>query len=134
MTLILTSLADDAVTQVSDRKLTYPDDSVKPDKATKAICVTCADAKFTISYTGLARIGNKQNCAQTDRWLVDHLTESKATHKPFPEIIDGLRTHSVDTFSKLSGLGKRRGITFVFAGFGKPGFFAGFLSNQEDGA
>jgi len=132
MTLIITSLSDNVVTQVSDRKLTYQDGSVGSDKAMKAVCIFCADAKFSIAYTGLARVGTTQTAPRTDRWLVDYLTISRAAEKRFPEIIDGLRSHAANTFSRLRVLGKRRGITFVFGGVGTPGIFAGFLSNQED--
>lgn len=52
MTLIITSLSNDVVTQVSDRKLTYPDGRVASDRATKAVCVVCADAMFSIAYKG----------------------------------------------------------------------------------
>ncbi len=132
MTLIITSLSQNVVTQVSDRKLTYPDGSVASDKTTKAVCVFCADARFSIAYTGLARVGKTQTAPRTDRWLVDYLRESRAADKRFPEIVEGLRSHAANTFSSLRVFGKRRGITFVFAGVGKPGTFAGFLSNQED--
>src|SRR5437879_3215828 len=77
MTLIITSLAEDALIQVSDRKLTYPNGSVASDYANKAICVDCADARCTVAYTGLARVGN----AQTDHWLLDYLTASRAASK-----------------------------------------------------
>jgi hypothetical protein len=132
MTLVITSLSHDVVTQVSDRKLTYPNGRVASDKATKAVCVSCTDAMFSIAYTGLARVGTTDRAPRTDRWLVDYLTESRAAEKRCRDIIEGLRAHAVNTFSKLSELGKWRGITFVFAGLGRPGVFAGCLSNQED--
>ena len=132
MTLIITSLSDDVVTQVSDRKLTYPDGRVASDRATKAVCVVCADAMFSIAYTGLARVGTTEKAPRTDRWLVKYLTETRAGEKRCRDIIAGLHAHAAITFSKFRKLGKSRGITFVFAGLGQPGAFAGWLSNQED--
>ena len=126
MTLIITSLAEDALIQVSDRKLTYPNGSVASNFADKAIYVNCTDARFTVAYTGLARVGN----TQTDHWLLNYLTNSRAANKRFPKIIEELRLHAANTFRSL---GNHRGITFVFAGFGPPGPFAVLLSNQENG-
>lgn len=132
MTLIITLLSNDVVTQISDRKLTYPNGRPASDKAIKTVCVVCADAMFSIAYTGLARVGTTDKAPRTDRWLVRYLTETRAAEKRCPEIIEGLQTHAAETFSKLRNLEEKRGITFVFAGLGRPGAFAGWISNQED--
>lgn len=89
MTLILTLTTPVYVVQVSDRRLTYPDGSVFDDGANKALVVECADAQFSVSYTGLGylpedrlpptsdyaarRVSRLQigrhRCIRTDEWL-----------------------------------------------------------------
>jgi hypothetical protein len=132
MTLIITALAEDVVTQVLDRKLTYGDGRVAADNATKAIYVDSADARFTISYTGLATIGASPSAQKTDLWLVDHLTSTKAIEKRLPDIVDTLREYAAKTFSDLRDLGVARRITFVLTGICPLGFFLVSISNQEE--
>lgn len=86
MTLIITALADDAVVQVSDRRLTLADGSIFSEDATKAICIACSDARVSLAYTGLARIG----MTPTDHWLMELLTEGRAANKTFPELLEAL--------------------------------------------
>jgi hypothetical protein len=112
MTLIITAVADDAVAQVSDRRLTLPDGSVFSDDANKAICIACADARVSLAYTGLARIGD----TPTDHWLVDLLTETKSAQKPFPDLLAMVAAAATERFSRLGHLGARRGLSLVFAG------------------
>jgi hypothetical protein len=129
MTLIITALSENIVVQVSDRRLTYPNGSCSDNWAIKAICVSCADACFSMAYTGLAEIRSQR----TDEWAVDYLASIKANELNFPELFKSFRKHVVSTFRKLCHLGTTRGITFVIAGFGRPGPFMALLSNIEDG-
>lgn len=128
MTLIITALADDAIVQVSDRRLTGVDGSVYSESAVKAICVDCADARFSIAYTGLAEI----DTTPTDYWLVDFLTCSRATLKTFPELVYSVAEFATERFRQLRHLGNRRGLTLVFSGFGPPGAALALVSNQKD--
>lgn len=129
MTLIISALAEDVIIQVSDRLVTWPDGRVWSDNATKVVCVECADAAFTVAYTGLALIGN----VRTDRWIVNALNRNGATNKRFPDLFQDFHTSAARTSSDLRELGvASRNITFVFAGFGRPGPFAAYLTNQED--
>jgi hypothetical protein len=128
VTLIITALADDSVVQVSDRRLTWPDGSLYSENATKAICIACSDARLSLAYTGLARIGT----TSTDRWLVDTLIESGAALKTFPELVESLATIATMRFRRLTELGDRRGLTLILSGFGPPGPMMALVSNFED--
>jgi len=128
MTLIITALADDAVVQLSDRRLTRADGSVSSENAIKSICVDCVDARFSVAYTGLAEIDTKP----TDYWLVDFLTRSRAALKTFPKLVYSVAEFATDRFRQLLYLGDRRGLTLVFSGFGPPGAALALVSNQQD--
>lgn len=130
MTLIITALSDDAVVQVSDRRLTYPNGRIYSETANKSLCVECSDTVFTVAYTGLALIGT----VLTDRWIVNYLRRSGAVNKRFPDLLADFHAEVKNTFTTLRnrGLGNARRITFVFAGFGPPGPFVAYLTNQED--
>lgn len=128
MTLIVTALADDAVVQVSDRRLSLGANPLaRPEN--KAICVSCADANFTIAFTGLAKVGGES----TAEWVVNQLGAINATTLTFPEIAEKLRQTVTVTFEAIQPRGTPYGLTFVFAGFGPPGPFAATVSNVEDG-
>jgi hypothetical protein len=128
MTLIITTLADDAVTQTSDLKLTWPDGSVFEDTSIKSTIVVCRDAKFIVGYTGLAMIGN----VRTDHWLVEHFSDTRAGHKELREVLEGLRLYAASTSSSIQNLGDGRKITFIFAGFFRYRHFFAFVTNYED--
>jgi len=129
MTLIITALSENVAIQVSDRRLTLNNGSIDDDLAIKAICVSCVDASFCIAYTGLAKIGSRR----TDEWVVDYLASINAGELGFTELFDSLQKQVASTFRGLRHLGRVRGITFAFAGCGRPGPFMGLLSNVEDG-
>ena len=126
MTLILTTLADDAVTQTAETKLTMPDGSEYTDKSIKSTIVQCANAKFIIGYTGLALIGN----VRTDHWLMELLTDNQVGRKGLGEIPKLLELSARETFLKLKHLGDRRRITFICAGYGPSGPFAALVTNS----
>ena len=128
MTLIITALADDAVVQVSDRRLTLADGTVFSENANKAICVDCADSRVSVAYTGLARI----DTTPTDHWLVDLLTDISAAKKSFPDVVAAVAERATERFRALRHLRDRRGLSLVFAGFGPPGAVMALVSNQED--
>ncbi len=132
MTLIITCLADDAVVQVADRRLTLPDGTIFSEHANKTICVTCSDALIAISYTGLARLDGYD--LPTDHWIVDTLAESHAATRRFPELMDILQERLNANFHGLKHLGNQRGLTVAIGGVGPPGVFSASLSNQEDSA
>lgn len=72
MTLIITCAQPTSVVQVSDRRLVNPDTGqVVDEHAQKAIYVECADARFALAYTGIARIHGKT----TNEWLLGALAE-----------------------------------------------------------
>ncbi len=128
MTLIITALSDDAVVQVSDRRLTASGKPL-PKGENKAVCVSCGDTDFTFAFTGLAGIGT----IPTADWVLDQLVSMQACTLGFPILIESLRARATATFRRLRPPGNSRGVTFVFAGLGPSGPFAALLSNMEDG-
>ena len=129
MTLIITALADNVVIQVSDRRLTATNGKLYDDLAIKEICVSCADARFCMAYTGLAKI----DCRRTDEWVFDFLSSINAGKLTFTKLFDSLHKQVSSTFRRLHYLGRVRGITFAIAGFCRTRAFMGLLSNVEDG-
>lgn len=117
MSLIITAIADDAVVQVWDRRLTHPNGDMFTDHACKAICISCADARVAAAFTGLAYVGP----TPIDHWLVDSLTTDRAAEKPFRQLVHSLSGHAT-------------GLTVMLAGFGSSGPVAAMVSGQEDGA
>ena len=99
MTLIFTVLTFNKVVQVSDRRLTWPDGSLADDHANKAVCVSCADGWFAISYTGAAQVGRSRT--PTDEWLVELLSRADAGSLVSADVIELIRS-SADA-SSLNG-------------------------------
>lgn len=127
MTLIVTALADDATVQVSDRRLTDTSGRVVSEHATKAICFDCADARVSIGYTGLARIGT----TPVDHWLVDLITDNDLTSQTFPKAVERISELATDRFKSIRHLGEWRRLSLVFCGFGPPGPVMALVSNSE---
>lgn len=126
MTLIITSLSDDTIVQVSDRRVTR-NGVLVDDECNKAVFVVCKDARFSIAYTGLAEIfGNR-----TDEWIFNYLTSINAGCLSFPDILKSLHSKLASKAAHLLRLGPYRKLSFVFAGFGPPGPFLATLSNFE---
>lgn len=130
MTLIITALADDAVVQVSDRRLTRADGSVVAEDANKAICFDCADAHVSLAYTGLASIGT----TRTDHWLVELLADNRLASETFPKAVETVARLATERFRALRHLGERRRLSLVFGGFGPSGVLMALVSNFEDSA
>ena len=134
MTLLLTSLTDDSIITLSDRRLTRTDQGlITPyaEDAVKAICVSCANAHFAIGYTGLAeeRAGYGW---RTDRWLLETLVDMSAAEMRVSDLMEELRVRASLRFRSLKNLGRARATTFVAAGFNLNQPFAVMISNCED--
>jgi hypothetical protein len=68
VTLIITCVQPEHVVQVSDGRLTDPNSgSMVDEHAIKAMFVECADARFGIAFTGVAKIGSDA----TTPWLAE---------------------------------------------------------------
>jgi hypothetical protein len=127
MTLIATALSDQCVIQVVDRRITK-DGVLCDDLANKALCGFCADARFSMCYTGLM-----MTPIRTDAWLANFLAADRLLSQPLPTVLDVLAkglTREFERFQHLPGV--QRGLTVVLAGFGPPGPFAATVTNQED--
>ncbi len=93
MTLIATALSDRCVIQVVDRRITrggIPYD----DLANKALCGACADATFSLCYTGLM-----MTPVRTDEWLANFLGANRLLSQPLPAVLDVLATGLTTEFS-----------------------------------
>lgn len=162
MTLIAAALTPHLVVQASDRRLTKPDGSILDDQTTKSICVSCADAHFTIGYTGLAVIRTKESLAaqaehdahiarirrhdtinptridmtRTDMWMVNFLDNINAGSLTRYAITEELKRHATAQLSALrfpSPLPQWvRGLTFLIAGFEANRPFYMIVSNTID--
>jgi hypothetical protein len=70
VTLIITVMSPYRIMQVSDRRLTLPGGKLYDDEANKAITVNCDDGYFSVAYTGLARLRDRDSreWVRTDEW------------------------------------------------------------------
>ena len=127
MTLIATALSDESVVQVVDRRLTR-DGVLYDDLANKGICGVCADARFSVAYTGLMMTPNR-----TDEWLVDFLSDAGVLQLSLLDVLKSLAGALTQEFVRFRNLPENsRRLTLAFAGFGSFGPFAATVSNQED--
>jgi hypothetical protein len=129
MTLILTAATADFIVQVSDRRLTLPDGSLFDDFANKALVASCADSRFTISYTGLARIDGS---TRTDRWLVEHLSRGSIETLTLDQVAVSIQLAAGAALHRSNVARQYRGITFVLAGYRHDTPFVWRISNRED--
>ncbi|MBI3960620.1 MAG: hypothetical protein HY328_17565 [Chloroflexi bacterium] len=131
MTLIITALSETAIVQVSDRRLTNSrDGSILDDLAVKSLVVSCADAGFTMAYTGIAELGRKR----TDIALADFLAAENAGSLDHIEIIELIRSYLSSETAKLRRFSFWHALTVTVAGFNINGPFVAMISNFEDAA
>lgn len=118
MTLVITMIAKNKVVQVADTRLTlngYEYDA----NAIKSVCVSCADAYFTIGYSGVAEITGQP----LDEWLKDRVSElMTAGFHGVKQITDEIAQRldkevAVLTFRGRSVGKQRKGLLLVLAGF-----------------
>jgi hypothetical protein len=128
MTLILSLATTKRVVQASDRRLTWPDGRVE-DQANKAVCVVCADARFSIAYTGLAQLG--PGLVGTDEWLVDSLASSRAGELDLRSIIEFLQNQAHVVLENTHVRPELKGLSFVLVGYQRTRPFAVSVSNIE---
>lgn len=127
MTLIATAISDDSVVQVVDRRITVGGE-LYDDLANKSLCGTCADANFSLCYTGLM-----MKPVRTDEWLANFLASDQLLSQCFPAVLDALANALTEEFERFRELpASERRLTVVFAGFGPPGPFVASVGNQED--
>ena len=122
MTLIITALSPDRVVQVPDRKLTYPDGRTYTEHANKAVIVWCEDAYFSVAYTGLAQVYDKdtKRRKRTDEWIVHSLWSIMQRPGPWGvrELYRAFAVHEEVALELTRGVPRARKQTaFVFAGF-----------------
>lgn len=119
MTLILTLVSTNKIVQVSDRRLTL-NGEIHESNATKAICVSCSNAHFSVGYTGVAEIDGKR----TDYWIVDQISSTFSSgHQDIGMVARQLAQDLSDAIFKLRYKGRRvrledKGLNLVLAGYG----------------
>ncbi len=122
MTLILTALSPQRVVQVSDRKLTHPGGRTATDDANKAVIVYCDDGRFSVAYTGLAHVRDKDSrvLVRTDRWIADCMVSflQRPGRWGCRELYNAFQVHATETFEGTRNVPlTRKATAFVFAGF-----------------
>src|SRR3712207_1704100 len=102
MTLILTALSPQRVVQVSDRKLTFKDGRTYHDDANKAVIVYCDDGQFSVAYTGLAHVRDKDKkvMTRTDQWIAQSLWSimQRPGRWGAKELYEAFQAHATETF------------------------------------
>ena len=139
MTLIITALSPDKVVQVSDRKLTYASGKTYTEAANKAVTVWCDDAYFSVAYTGLAHIHDKEARLRkrTDKWIAHSLWSimQRPGSWGVRDLYRAFAVHAEEAFELTRNVPlTNRGTAFVFAGFfyrAAPIAFVGTLSNMK---
>ncbi len=122
MTLILTALSPQRVVQVSDRKLTFLDGRTYHDDANKAVIVYCDDGHFSVAYTGLAQVHDKDKkvLTRTDQWIARSLWSimQRPGRWGSKELYEAFQAHATETFEGTGHVPlTRKATAFVFAGF-----------------
>jgi hypothetical protein len=137
VTLIITAMSPHRIVQVSDRRLTLPGGKLYDDEANKAITVNCDDAYFSVAYTGLARLRDRDSrtWVRTDKWAADTLQSIML--RPgwwgIRELYRAFAKEAERTFQFTPEPLTRKGATFVFAGFylrDNAIGFVGIMSNM----
>lgn len=118
MTLLVTLMGKNKIVQVADTRLTI-EGREHESNAIKAVSVACADANFSIAYTGLAEI----NGARTDKWLVGKVESVfEAGNYTVDYIVQHLVSGLNSTFPALRHRGRRlptehKGLCLMLSGY-----------------
>lgn len=112
MTLIVPVTTPTWVAHITDRRLTNRGELVDDD-STKVAFLACRDARMVISYTGLARIGDKL----TSQWLASYLSGVKANDMTLSQVLAEFRGPVVDQIRKVARNFTPNDVTFVLSGF-----------------
>ncbi len=118
MTLVITMIAKDKVVQIADTRLTLNGCEYDAN-AIKSVCVSCADAYFSIGYSGVAEIKGQR----FDYWLVDEVKVlMSAGFHGVKQITDELAKRLEKEVAALTFRGRsvdkqRKGLLLVLAGF-----------------
>src|SRR6266516_1736662 len=96
MTLVLPMLSRRNVVVVSDRRA-VSDGKLVDDDENKAITFECDDARLSVSFCGLVRVGS----FLMRRWLADTLTSAAGPDYLAAPMIERLREAATLRFKKL---------------------------------
>lgn len=116
MTLILTLGNSAQVIQISDRRLTSKGKSID-DEANKAIILSCANARFAVGFSGLARWRE----FRTRDWLIDAINDSGPPSYEAKGILERLQKRASEDFLKnpyLTSLPQaQKRLSILFSGY-----------------
>jgi len=125
--MIVTAISEESVVQIVDRRLTKAG-ALYDDLANKGLCGVCADARFSLAYTGLMMTPTR-----TDEWIANLLSSDSLLSQSLPAVLETVAAALTKEFGRFKHLPEdQRRLTLAIAGFGKPGPFAAAVSNQED--
>jgi hypothetical protein len=119
MTLIVTFLSNNKIVQASDRRLTL-NGKLYDDHANKAVTVTCDDAYFSVAYTGLAEVQQKdtRRRMRTDQWIAHTLCElMQQGYCDIYSLFYAFANQVEETYRRLPVPLTYQGTKFVLAGY-----------------
>ena len=125
MTLIISAIADDALIQVSDQRLTRGKKLHSADSV-KGLIVQSRDACFLLSYTGLAYIGQVIDRNRTDRWLVRLLDSHHINKISLNDALELIRSQATKYIASSD-----TPTSFVFGGYKRGLKFDGIITNRR---
>jgi hypothetical protein len=135
MTLIVEALDPRYAIQISDRRLTS-NGVLITDEANKSLTFHCADGRFIVGYTGLARLAN----FNTMDWLLASLNDCAPPDFQAKAIVERLVDRASIDFASHPVLGSapaaQKRLTIMFSGFlwrdGNPLAADGIITNFQD--
>jgi hypothetical protein len=117
MTAILALVNKRHAIQLSDRRLTAHDRKVVEEHSNKATVLTCANGRFAVGYTGLARVGR----FRTQHWLLDALLECGPPEFGIFEMMKRFLERAKQDFASLPDLrllvSSRKRLTIMLTGY-----------------
>jgi hypothetical protein len=99
VTLIIAAGNPDQFIQVSDRRLTS-DGVIQDDESNKAIVFYCANARLSVGFTGLARVGS----FSTKNWILNAVSECAPPDYTAEKIIKRFTERATKDFRKIRQL------------------------------
>jgi hypothetical protein len=133
LTFALLAANADQIIQVSDRRLTGWDGTVRTEASGKAGHLLCDDASVLYCFTGLATI----NGFKTSTWLMESLQAASRKDSRFLELIEHFAQLATEHFwsnpDVLSVHAQHRRLTVMLSGYTVDGFIVNALiSNFQD--
>ncbi len=135
MTLVVSAIGPDYAIQVSDRRLSQ-NGCMVDDESNKAAILSCADGRFAVSFTGLARSGS----FITQEWILEALKQAASPDFSSHGICERFTTRATQLFRSEPSIIQlhpaQRRLTVMFSGFLNRGGYSipvmALVSNFQD--